>query len=63
MSRLSLDDSALGDPAAISTPLVAETIRRSARPSNLPDRFQAGLHNITTEEFMSILAQVIENYY
>ena len=51
------------DPAAISTPPVAETLRKSARPSNPPDIYQAGLNNIHTQELIPIITQAIENYY
>ena len=51
------------DPAAISTPLVAETLCKSARPSNPPDIYRADLYNIQTQELIPIITQAIENYY
>ena len=51
------------DPAAISTPLVAETLCKSARPSNPPDLYRADLYNIQTQELIPIITQAIENYY
>ena len=63
VSQLNLDDSAFGNPAAISTPLVAETLRRTTRPQNPPERYQANLHQIQTQDLIPIITQAIENYY
>jgi len=61
LSNMSIDDGAFHDASSHPTP--QPELRHSTRTRSAPDRFQAGLNYVETNNLVPLVAEIVDNYF